>query len=71
MAKKKTRRVTRHVRKAKAQPKQSADTLLVVQGWMFVVAFALMLGIGAIVGTYFNGVLNSGEPTVAGATSVR
>jgi hypothetical protein len=42
------------------------DTLVVVRGWMFVVAFALMLGIGAITGTLFNKMLNENVPTVAG-----
>jgi hypothetical protein len=43
------------------------DSLVVVRGWMFVVAFALMLGIGAVVGTYFNTLINESTPTVAGA----
>jgi len=65
MAKKKTRHVAKRVHHVKTKPSQ--DTMVVVQGWMFVVAFALMLGIGAIVGTYFNRVINGGLPTVAGA----
>ena len=43
------------------------DELVIVRGWMFVVAFALMLGIGAVVGTYFNALINESTPTVAGA----
>jgi hypothetical protein len=43
------------------------DSLVVVRGWMFVVAFALMLGIGAVVGTYFSTLINESTPTVAGA----
>jgi hypothetical protein len=64
MAKKKTRHVARRTHHTKVKPSQ--DTMVVVQGWMFVVAFALMLGIGAIVGTYFNRVINGGQPMVAG-----
>jgi hypothetical protein len=67
MAKKKIRRqaktVTRKVKTA-AQPK---SILTIIKGWMFVVAFALMLGIGAIVGTYFSQLMNENTPTVAGA----
>ncbi len=42
------------------------DTVVMVRGWMFVVAFALMLGIGAIVGTFTNRIMNESQPTVAG-----
>jgi hypothetical protein len=69
MAKKKNR----HVHKAhashrvmRAKPVHD-NSLVVVRGWMFVVAFALMLGIGAVVGTYFNTLINESTPTVAGA----
>ncbi len=34
---------------------------------MFVVVFALMLGIGAVVGTYINTQLEQSTPMVAGA----
>ena len=71
MAKKHLRRVTHHRTLKTKKVKPSADAVVVVQGWMFVVAFALMLGIGAVVGTYVNGVFNSGEPMVAGATISR
>jgi hypothetical protein len=54
-----------HHKVVKAKP--ASDTLVVVRGWMFVVAFALMLGIGAIVGTFFNQMLNESAPMVAGA----
>jgi hypothetical protein len=71
MAKKAIRRVhhRKTVKAVKAKP--AADTLVMVQGWMFVVAFALMLGIGAIVGTYVNKVMNENVPTVAGVSVSR
>ena len=65
MAKTKARRTAKRHHKAKPAPKE--DTMLVIQGWMFIVAFALMLGIGAVVGTYFNKIINGDTPTVAGA----
>lgn len=45
------------------------DYIVLVRGWMFVVAFALMLGIGAIVGTYLQTQLNASTPIVAGAST--
>jgi len=38
---------------------------------MLLVAFALMLGVGAIVGNYVNQQLNQTTPTVAGVTITR
>jgi hypothetical protein len=70
MAKKKIRHVAKasHVKKAAvAKTANNKNLLTVIRGWMFVVAFALMLGIGAVVGTYFNQLLNTNTPTVAGA----
>ncbi len=46
-------------------PHASENYLVVVRGWMFVVAFALMLGVGAIVGQVVAQQL-SGEGVVAG-----
>lgn len=40
--------------------------LVVVRSWMLLVMFALMLGLGAVVGTYLNQ-QSSGTPVVAGA----
>jgi hypothetical protein len=66
MANKKIVRRTHH-RAAKAKvARRSSETLVYVQGWMFVVAFALMLGIGAIVGTFFNRIMSENVPSVAG-----
>jgi hypothetical protein len=45
--------------------------LVVVRGWMLLVAFALMLGVGTIVGTYISQQLNAATPTVAGVTITR
>jgi hypothetical protein len=67
MAKKVIRHSHRRVHHRTVRAKPANDTLVVVRGWMFVVAFALMLGVGAIVGTFFNQMLNSSIPTVAGA----
>ena len=67
MAKKKIRRVVKTHSKKVVAVRQPKSLLTVIRGWMFVVAFALMLGIGAIVGTYFSQLMNESTPTVAGA----
>jgi hypothetical protein len=46
----------------------SGKYILMVRGWMLVVAFALMLGVGAIVGNYINQQLNLSNPQVAGVS---
>ena len=53
-------------RKHKAAP---AHYLVVVRGWMFLVAFAMMLGLGAMVGNFVNVQLNQSTPQVAGAST--
>ena len=53
------------------QSKPSENYLVVVRGWMLTVAFALMLGVGAIVGNFINHQLNQSAPVVAGATTSR
>ena len=53
------RYVTRRIR----QPK---NLLVWIRGWMFVVVFALMLGLGAIVGQFLSAKLNETTPQVAG-----
>lgn len=55
------------VHRAHARP--SENYLVVVRGWMLVVAFALMLGIGALVGQFINTQLNASTPTVAGVST--
>lgn len=71
MATKKHHRHITHHRNVKAKLARTStktpDTLVLVRGWMFVVAFALMLGVGAVVGTFFNKLMNESTPTVAGA----
>ena len=66
MKKKLTRRTHHHkvVRAHKAQP----HYLVVVKGWMFLVAFAMMLGLGAMMGNFINQQLNESTPQVAGAS---
>lgn len=55
------------VRAHRAQP----HYLVVVKGWMFLVAFAMMLGLGAMVGNFINQQLNQSTPQVAGATTTK
>jgi hypothetical protein len=55
-------------RRTSKQKGQTVDFLVVVRSWMLVVLFALMLGVGAIVGNYLNAQLSQGTPTVAGST---
>lgn len=50
--------------------KTNQDYLVIVRGWMFIVLFAIMLGVGAIVGNFVNQQLNA-VPTVAGAHTSR
>ena len=40
--------------------------LVVVRSWMLLVMFALMLGLGAVVGTYLNAQSAANDPAVAG-----
>lgn len=68
--KKRARRHAVHHKKTTAVRSKQPDYLVVVRGWMFVVMFALMLGVGAIVGNFINQQLNS-APVVAGAQTSR
>ncbi len=54
------------VRHHKTVTRTDNDYLVVIRGCMFIVLFALMLGIGAVVGNFISQNLNS-APTVAGA----
>jgi hypothetical protein len=67
MKKKTVRRVHHHLTHHKAAPK--GDYLVMVRSWMFVVAFALMLGLGAIMGSFISSQIASSTPTVAGVTT--
>ncbi len=53
--------------------RQSKDDkyVILVRSWVFLVLFAIMLGVGVIVGNYINAELNSGIPTVAGYSTGR
>jgi hypothetical protein len=63
---------TVHKRHAKPVTRRASRTnrednyVVLVRGWVFMVAFALMLGMGAIVGQYLNTQLNASTPQVAG-----
>jgi hypothetical protein len=67
MAKKHVRRV--HHRAARHTSRPDDKYLVVVRSWMLVVAFALMLGIGAMVGQFINTQLDASTPTVAGVST--
>ncbi len=66
MAKRHVRRV--HHRPAHHKARASENYLVVVRGWMFVVAFALMLGLGAMVGQFISAQMSASTPAVAGVT---
>jgi hypothetical protein len=68
------KKIVRASGKSKAQTaRRHTDTrekksfLILLKSWMFVVMFALMLGVGAIIGTYINQQVNANNPEVAGA----
>ncbi len=61
----------RHHRSVSRTRSTKPQYLMVVRGWMFMVAFALMLGLGAMVGNFINSQLNMSTPQVAGASSQR
>lgn len=61
--KKRTHRKT-HARKSASNERY----LVVVRSWMIVVVFALMLGVGAVVGTFLNEKLSETTPQVAGVS---
>jgi hypothetical protein len=67
MAKKHVRRV--HHKPVHHKARTSENYLVVVRSWMFVVAFALMLGLGALVGQFISTQLNASTPVVAGAAT--
>ncbi|OGG29393.1 hypothetical protein A3A63_02475 [Candidatus Gottesmanbacteria bacterium RIFCSPLOWO2_01_FULL_46_9] len=65
--KKKTLR-RHHHSTAHKHARPSENYLVVVRGWMLVVAFALMLGVGVIVGEFVKTQLDLATPTVAGVS---
>lgn len=72
MKKKPLRRVHhRATHKKIIRTRPNEQYLVVVRGWMLVVAFALMLGVGAIVGNFVNQQLDINTPAVAGVSTDR
>lgn len=67
MKKKSTKRsYRRSSRVSTRKPQSVGDYLVIVKSWMFLVAFALMLGLGALVGTFVNQQMELSTPAVAG-----
>lgn len=65
--KKRSTRKTRKTTKAGKTTGSQETYLVVVRSWMLLVMFALMLGLGAVVGTYLNHQSSVNTPSVAGA----
>ena len=61
----------KHHKTASVRRTKGEDYLVIVKGWMVVVAFALMLGLGAILGTFVNGQIYQTTPEVAGYSTDR
>ena len=68
MKKHKVRRTHHHHATVK-RVSTDENYLVVVRGWMLVIAFALMLGVGVIVGDFVNKQLNLQAPAVAGVST--
>lgn len=68
LAPKKTTSVSKKssVRRLNRKPAQEDKYIIFVRTWVFMVLFALMMGVGVIVGNYINNELNGTSPTVAG-----
>jgi hypothetical protein len=66
--KKKTLRRVHHRKASTRRGHVSENYLVVVRGWMLVVAFALMLGVGAIVGNFVAEQMDQANPAVAGVS---
>jgi hypothetical protein len=65
------KKLVRKTSKVAARPVRKAEkkgVLFLIKSWMFVVMFALMLGVGAIVGTYIAEQMNAATPAVAGVS---
>ncbi len=56
-----------HAARAARSVAQPESYLVIVRSWMLLVMFALMLGLGAVVGTYLNHQADVNSPAVAGA----
>jgi hypothetical protein len=55
-----------HITRTTRARKPKEGYLVVVRSWMLLVMFALMLGLGAVVGTYINAQSAANDPAVAG-----
>ncbi|KKU88130.1 hypothetical protein A3A64_02335 [Candidatus Gottesmanbacteria bacterium RIFCSPLOWO2_01_FULL_48_11] len=64
--KKRTARRHHASRRTRSPRSNPGQYVAVIRGWMFVVAFALMLGMGAILGNFFKAQLDTTTPQVAG-----
>lgn len=53
------------------KPQAEEQYVVLVRSWVFLVLFAIMLGVGVIVGNYINAQLNGGTGTVAGYSTER
>lgn len=69
LKKKSTVRVSRS--STRRVERNEGSYVILVRSWVFLVLFAIMLGVGVIVGNYMNNQLNGGAPTVAGASTSR
>lgn len=70
--KKKLRHKSHRTHRTIARSQKPDETYIVaVRGWMLVVAFALMLGVGTVVGGFIRQQLDQATPTVAGASTQR
>ena len=56
---------------AKKLQRDEGKYMVLVRTWVFLVLFAIMLGVGAEVGQYINNQLNGSSPTVAGVSTDR
>jgi len=66
MKKKHVTHKARHTSRTARPAKVKEGYLVVVRSWMLLVMFALMLGLGAVVGTYLNAQSAASDPAVAG-----
>ena len=67
---KKTLRKSHKTRVARSHSyKPSGEFVTVVKAWTFIVALALMLGLGTIVGNSLNSYYYNDNPQVAGAST--
>ena len=68
MKKKIVHQKKRVVKSVSSSHKVHPHFIKIIRGWFFMVAFALMLGMGGILGSYVSQQLNGSTPQVAGAS---